>query len=75
MLFDLNEEMLQKAAAELGDNAIYHAGDVADEVSVAAALESGQRKIWHGTHQCELRRNRWSCAHGWQERPDGAAEI
>ena len=45
MLFDLNEEMLQKAAAELGDNAIYHAGDVADEVSVAAALEMAKEKF------------------------------
>ena len=45
MLFDLNEDMLQKAAAELGENAIYHAGDVADEASVAAALEMTKEKF------------------------------
>ena len=45
MLFDLNEDMLQKAAAELGENAIFHAGDVADEVSVAAALENTKEKF------------------------------
>ena len=33
MLFDLNEKMLQKAALELGENAILHAGDVADEIA------------------------------------------
>ena len=45
MLFDLNEDMLQKAAAELGDNATYHAGDVADEVAVATALEKTKEKF------------------------------
>lgn len=40
MLFDLNEEMLKEAAAELGENAMFFAGDVADEEAVAAALES-----------------------------------
>ncbi|MBL4572276.1 MAG: SDR family NAD(P)-dependent oxidoreductase [Gammaproteobacteria bacterium] len=44
-LFDLNEDMLQKAALELGENAIYHAGDVADEVAVAAALEKTKEKF------------------------------
>tara|TARA_B110000238_G_scaffold77494_1_gene85400 strand:- start:505 stop:837 length:333 start_codon:yes stop_codon:yes gene_type:complete len=45
ILFDLNEDMLLKAAAELGDNAIFHAGDVADEVSVAAALEKPKKNL------------------------------
>ncbi len=39
MLFDLNAEMLQAAAVELGDKVIFHAGDVSDEQAVAAALE------------------------------------
>lgn len=38
MLYDLNEETLKQAAAEFGENAIYYAGDVADESAVAAAL-------------------------------------
>lgn len=38
MLFDLNEEKLREAAADLGPNAIFHAGDVADEAAVTAAL-------------------------------------
>jgi len=45
MLFDLNEDMLQKAAAQLGENAIYHAGDVTDEAAVAAALEKTKEKF------------------------------
>lgn len=39
MLFDLNEEKLREAAAELGQNTIFHAGDVADEAAVAVALD------------------------------------
>ncbi len=38
MVFDLNEENAQKAAAELGDNATFAAGDVADEDAVKAAI-------------------------------------
>ncbi len=45
MLFDLNEEMLKSAAGELGDKAIFHAGDVADELAVAAALESAKAEF------------------------------
>ena len=40
MLFDLNAEALQEAAAELGEAAIWHAGDVADEVGVKSAITS-----------------------------------
>ncbi len=49
MLFDLNEEMLKKAAAEFGQKAIFHAGDVADEAAVAAALEE-TKKIFGTVH-------------------------
>ena len=45
MLFDLNEKMLQKAALELGENAIFHAGDVADEIAVAAAIVKTKEKF------------------------------
>lgn len=40
MLYDLNAEALQEAAAELGEAAIWHAGDVADEVGVKSAITS-----------------------------------
>ena len=40
MLYDLNAEALQVAAAELGEAAIWHAGDVADEVGVKSAITS-----------------------------------
>ena len=39
MVFDLNEENAQKAAEELGENAAYAAGDVADEDAVTAAVQ------------------------------------
>lgn len=42
MLYDLNQDMLQKAAAGLGANAIWHAGDVADEAAVKAAIKATQ---------------------------------
>ena len=45
MLFDLNEKMLEKAALELGENAIFHAGDVADEIAVAAAIVKTKEKF------------------------------
>ena len=38
LLYDLNAEQLQQQAARLGDNAAWYAGDVADEVGVAAAI-------------------------------------
>lgn len=38
LLYDLNAELLEKEAARLGDQAIWHAGDVASEESVAAAI-------------------------------------
>lgn len=38
MLFDLNDEALQAAVTGLGDNAACHAGDVADEGAVQAAI-------------------------------------
>ncbi|MEX2326323.1 MAG: SDR family NAD(P)-dependent oxidoreductase [Pseudomonadales bacterium] len=39
MLFDLNEENVQKTAEELGGNAAFAAGDVADEQAVSAAIQ------------------------------------
>jgi 3-hydroxyacyl-CoA dehydrogenase/3-hydroxy-2-methylbutyryl-CoA dehydrogenase len=39
MVFDLNEENAAKAAVELGENASYAAGDVADEDAVKAAIQ------------------------------------
>jgi len=38
-LFDLNEENAEKAAKELGDNATFAAGDVAEEAPVQAAIQ------------------------------------
>ena len=38
MVYDLNEETAQQAAEELGDNASWAAGDVADEDAVKAAI-------------------------------------
>lgn len=40
MLFDLNQEALDKAAAELGEACRVHAGDVADEAAVQAAVNT-----------------------------------
>jgi NAD(P)-dependent dehydrogenase (short-subunit alcohol dehydrogenase family) len=40
MLYDLNADALQEAATELGEAAIWHAGDVADEVGVKSAITS-----------------------------------
>jgi NAD(P)-dependent dehydrogenase (short-subunit alcohol dehydrogenase family) len=39
MVFDLNEENAEKAADELGENATWAAGDVADEEAVLAAIK------------------------------------
>ncbi len=39
MVFDLNEENAGKAAEELGENAVYAAGDVADEEAVKTAVQ------------------------------------
>ena len=41
VLFDLNEENAEKTASELGAQATYAAGDVADEAAVTAAIEKG----------------------------------
>jgi NAD(P)-dependent dehydrogenase (short-subunit alcohol dehydrogenase family) len=38
-VFDLNEENAEKAATELGENATFAAGDVADEEAVQAAIQ------------------------------------
>jgi 3-hydroxyacyl-CoA dehydrogenase/3-hydroxy-2-methylbutyryl-CoA dehydrogenase len=38
-VFDLNEENAEKAAKELGENATFAAGDVADEEAVQAAIQ------------------------------------
>ena len=45
MLYDLNAELLEEVAAELGEPASWHAGDVADEQSVAAAIASAKAKF------------------------------
>lgn len=45
MLYDLNAEALEKAAAQLGENAIWHAGDVADEVGVKEAIAKTQARF------------------------------
>ena len=39
MVFDLNEENARKAAEDLGENASWAAGDVADEEAVQAAIQ------------------------------------
>ncbi len=39
MVFDLNEENAEKAASELGENASFASGDVADEEAVSAAVQ------------------------------------
>ena len=39
MIFDLNEENAEKAASELGDNATFAAGDVANADAVGAAID------------------------------------
>ena len=45
MLYDLNVEGLEAAAASLGEQAAWHAGDVADEVAVAAAIAATKTKF------------------------------
>lgn len=40
MLYDLNADALREAATELGEAAIWHAGDVADEIGVKSAITS-----------------------------------
>lgn len=44
-LFDLNAGQLEKVAAELGDNVAWHAGDVADEAAVAAAIAIAKERF------------------------------
>lgn len=45
MLFDLNAEALEKAASGLGDKAAFHAGDVADEAAVKAAVTAARERF------------------------------
>lgn len=45
MLYDLNADSLQQAAAELGEAAAWFAGDVADEAAVAEAIAATQEKF------------------------------
>ena len=45
MLYDLNADLLEKAARAMGTNAHWYAGDVADEVGVQAAIKSAQDKF------------------------------
>ena len=45
MLYDLNAEALEAVAASLGEQAAWHAGDVADEVAVAAAIAAAKTKF------------------------------
>lgn len=45
MLYDLNTEMLQQVAADLGDAVDWQAGDVADEAAVTSAIASAKEKF------------------------------
>jgi 3-hydroxyacyl-CoA dehydrogenase/3-hydroxy-2-methylbutyryl-CoA dehydrogenase len=45
MLYDLNAEQLQAQCARLGDQAIWHAGDVADPAGVAQAIAQAKQKF------------------------------
>ena len=45
MLFDLNTESLEQAAKEFGGQAIWQAGDVADESAVASAIVTTKEKF------------------------------
>ncbi|PCJ24887.1 MAG: 3-hydroxyacyl-CoA dehydrogenase [SAR86 cluster bacterium] len=45
LLYDLNAEVLQQVAADLGERAAWHAGDVADETGVAEAIVVAQEKF------------------------------
>jgi len=45
MLFDLNAQALEKAAAGLGKRAAWHAGDVVDERAVAVAIAVAKAKF------------------------------
>lgn len=45
MLFDLNAELLEQAAARLGKKASWAAGDVADEQAVAAAVDKARQEF------------------------------
>ncbi len=42
LLYDLNAELLEQEATRLGDQAIWHAGDVASEESVKEAIEKAK---------------------------------
>lgn len=43
LLYDLNAEQLEQQSARLGEQAVWHAGDVADEVAVSAAISKAQQ--------------------------------
>ena len=43
VLYDLNAEALEAAAGEFGESAAWHAGDVADEDAVKAAIAKAQQ--------------------------------
>lgn len=45
MLFDLNAQALQEAGQQLGENAHWYAGDVADEQAVQTAIDSAMEKF------------------------------
>jgi len=45
MLYDLRADALEEAAAGLGPNTAWHAGDVADEVAVAEAVALAKQKF------------------------------
>ena len=51
-LYDLNAEALEAAAAEFGESAAWHAGDVADEDAVKAARK--RCELWCATHGIEV---------------------
>src|SRR5210317_567164 len=45
MLYDLRADALEAAAANLGPNVAWHAGDVADEVGVSEAIAIAKEKF------------------------------
>lgn len=45
LLYDLNAEQLEQQASRLGENAAWYAGDVADEVAVAAAVAKAKQQF------------------------------
>ena len=57
MLFDRNEELLRQASAELGGQAIWHAGDVTVKISFPRHRRDPRTLRGH-PYQCQFRRLR-----------------